>query len=98
MSKYVNDLIASIKQEPEEWRHESINGSHYGITNDDISITNCGNVMFYWGMDWYQPTIITVTTLKDDQQHPLGSYTDKMNLERAVKWWFETQPLEAILR
>lgn len=87
MSQYVNEIVLSIKNDPEAWTPAR---DHYrldGIKNNSISVTGFGNTKPF--------SIIHVLV---DGLEVETTYVDRWRLEGAVVNWYKTQNLESILK
>lgn len=80
MSKYIDEIVKDIRNNPESWtRFENS-----GLKKDDIIVAQCGNghILF---LGW----ITSIVEVRINGKHNFGfmSYIDKIKLEEAFQWW-----------
>lgn len=74
MSKFVDETILSLKQEPENWLRDG----YWTLTNKNVSI--------YWYGNTRALSVIDFSI--DDERQPI-SYFDAWKLEVAVSKWYK---------
>lgn len=81
MSKYVDEIIKDLKENPTEWR------SKFGeVTKDQIKLL-CFN---------FNPPILSVGSIKIKGEDIPTTYVDRYKMECAVRKWFKTVDLKTI--
>lgn len=85
MSKYISEIIQSIKKNPDNWtKHDNGCGIKHKTLN--IKITNIGN-----------SAILSVSEVYIDDCEVITTYIDCFRIERVVKWWYGNIGLTKIL-
>ena len=84
MSKYVDDILKSIKENPRDW----VDIEH-GIKHieDNIQIRDFGN-----------SRILSLINVVINDKFIPTSYIDCWRLEKMIKWWYRRVQLEHLLK
>lgn len=81
MSKYIDEIVKDIKENPESWRRKGSNG----LIKDDILISDTGN-------GWIT-SIASVEVAGLIDGFGQFSLMDRINIERVFKWWIRNASL-----
>lgn len=87
MSKYVDQIVRDIRENPTNW----VRYGSRGLQNGSTVIHNCGNgskFLFLWAT-----SVIQVFIRRENTDFAL-SFWDKYKLEEAVQWWMKNATLE----
>lgn len=87
MSKYIKEIVESIKNNPTHWRRHG----EEGLVRGDIIISKCGNAQ--WWLGWYGTSIVEVT-IKGKDTGQFLSWGDKAKIERAFNRWLRKADLK----
>lgn len=82
MSKFVSEIIDSIKNEPTSWKDYK----GFGCQKEDIIVYGYGNTR----------VLSTCGVKINDKTMPL-TYIDKYRLDKAVSNWYKTVSLKTIM-
>lgn len=77
MSKYVDDILQDIKENPLAWSK-----AMGGVKKDNILITGMGNT-----------ALLSIVDIHIDGQYVPASYYDLFKIERAINKWYRSVPL-----
>ena len=87
MSKFVNEILESIKNTPKDWTVVKTNGYFTGIENGSIVITEHGN-----------SAILSIINVEINGVRIPTTYIDLFRLEKAITKWCKTQPTEQLTK
>ncbi len=81
MSKYIDEIIADIKQNPQNWMDYKANGVQKG----NIIVNLYGN-----------SKLLSVINVRINNKEMPTKYIDRWRLEAVIKWWYESVSLKTI--
>jgi hypothetical protein len=81
MSKYVDEIILSLEQRPNEWRSRE----GHELYREGIQITGHGN-----------STMLSIIDVWLNGIHQITTWKDRYRLERAVSKWFRVFDLKIV--
>lgn len=82
MSKYIDEIINDLKKNPETYR----DNAGQGVRKGDVEVIGYGN----------SAVLSTISVMLNGHRVP-SSYRDNFRLEVAIKRWYRTSPLTALL-
>ncbi len=89
-SNYIKEIADNIRQQPKCW--EAVpeqNNMYCGLTNGAIRISQCG-LSGRWAL-------FSLATLHVNGKPYKLQGNDRSVLDRAVLWWYRTQPLNVVM-
>ena len=81
MSKFVNEIIKDLKENPQTFK--DYHG--YGVQKDNVIVYNYGNTR-----------VLSVISVSVNGKDIPTSYIDNWRLEVAIKNWYKTVPLSVL--
>jgi len=87
MSKFVDEILDSIKTNPKDWTVVKTRGYFTGIEKDNIIISQHGN-----------SAILSIINVEINGVRIPTTYIDLFRLERAITKWCKTQSIEQLTK
>jgi len=81
MSKFVNEIIKDLKENPQTFKDYQ----GFGVQKDNVIVYNYGNTRF-----------LSIISVSVNGKHIPTSYIDNWRLEVAIKNWYKTVPLSVL--
>lgn len=84
MSKYIDEIIKDIRENPEQWvRH-----TEFGIKKGEVELSQFGNGNIL--------SVVRIEINGKDSFHQ-ATFVDKYRLEKAFSWWMKNASLDMLL-
>ena len=91
MSKYIDEIIKDIKQNPTTWKRFD----DWGLKKDNIIIAQCGNGSKFF-MFW--ATSIAKVIINNKDTTSSITFCDRYKIEEVFLWWMKNIKLEILLK
>lgn len=86
MSKYVDEIIKDIRDNPNSWKRLDTGNCYDGIQKGNIKLTQYGNTR-----------LLSIINVEIDNVRQRKTYLDSWRLESAVTWWYKNIGLNHLI-